>query len=65
MRGTRAIGEEAEVEAVEGGIILGGGEEVTIDESMLVSEMLQEYSKLSTADHILLTGEETELRQGY
>ena len=63
MRGTREIGEEAEVEAVEGGII-PGGEEVTIDDIILVSDMLQEYSKLSPADHILLTGKGAGPRQG-
>ena len=40
MRGMRVIGEEAGVGVVEGGIMPGGEGEVTIDEVMLVSEML-------------------------
>lgn len=65
MRGMREIGEEAEVEAVEGGTIPGGEEEVTIDDILLLSEMLQDYSRLSPTDHILLTEEGAGPRQEY
>ena len=44
MRGMRATEEEVEVGVVEGDIIPGGEEEVTID------EMLKEYSKVFPAD---------------
>lgn len=40
---------------VEDGIILGGEEEVTIDEVLLMSEMLEEYSKVFPANHNLVT----------
>lgn len=41
----KIIEDEAEVGVVEGAIIPGGEEEVTIDEIRLVSEIRQEYSK--------------------
>ena len=41
----RIIEEEAEVGVVEGAIIPGGEEEVTIDEIQLMSEIRQEYSR--------------------
>lgn len=51
----RATEEGVEVGVVEDGIILGGEEEVTIDEVLLMSEMLEEYSKVFPANHNLVT----------
>lgn len=54
MSGTKATEEGVEAGAVEGGIIPGGEEVVSIDEVVPMS-MLEEYSKVVPKNHNVIT----------
>ena len=54
MSGTKATEEGVEAGAVEGGIIPGGEEVVSIDEVVPMS-MLEEYSKVVPNNHNVIT----------